>query len=519
MAKRSITDEEISLIKAMLSRGMKNKDIQFFFNRPDRPVNSGRITSIKNGSYGNSSDIPAASEIKFNEFINVNSSVSASSKILIPDSSISIQDYPLSDGILKSHFNKDEHGIWRLQPGETDQHECKSGFGFKHSDKWLKPVAALANNRGGYVFFGVNDKGVTSPIGEDLSYAVTGLNSSDFAKADPADFAKKLKSIFDPTPRIETTTYLVDGKTIGVIYVEQHASRPIIAIRSEGEIREGDIFFRYPGQSTRIKYSDLRAILDARDALARAQILPMIERLMSLGPSRAMIADLERGELIDGQRSIHIDESLLEKISFIKEGEFSETTGAPTLRLVGDVTTAGAATTIYKKGVVTRSDLIRDFLQQQVPFDPKEYIRFAVEASNGQWVPFRYFALKAGMSSADLIEFIKNTSAPMRRRNMFIERVKNSNSAYTLPGKKVSILLQQILDDKVPSIASIKDAGDTARAVMGIPPAGKIKIQSILGLLGLCIQYAEKDPSGVHASSVRKAICRIDEIAFSETAA
>ena len=38
MPKRSITDEEIGLIKAMLARGMKNRDIQFYFNRQDRPV-------------------------------------------------------------------------------------------------------------------------------------------------------------------------------------------------------------------------------------------------------------------------------------------------------------------------------------------------------------------------------------------------------------------------------------------------------------------------------------------------
>ena len=43
---RTITDEEIALIKAMLVRGMKNADIQFFFNRPGRHVNSGRITNI-----------------------------------------------------------------------------------------------------------------------------------------------------------------------------------------------------------------------------------------------------------------------------------------------------------------------------------------------------------------------------------------------------------------------------------------------------------------------------------------
>lgn len=62
MATRSIKDKEISLIKAMLKRGHKNQDIQFYFNRPDRPVNSGRITGIRNGSYANAAKVATASD-------------------------------------------------------------------------------------------------------------------------------------------------------------------------------------------------------------------------------------------------------------------------------------------------------------------------------------------------------------------------------------------------------------------------------------------------------------------------
>jgi hypothetical protein len=62
MRERTITDHEISLVKAMIARGMKNKDIQFLFNRPDRPVNSGRISGIKNGTYSNSSEIKPAND-------------------------------------------------------------------------------------------------------------------------------------------------------------------------------------------------------------------------------------------------------------------------------------------------------------------------------------------------------------------------------------------------------------------------------------------------------------------------
>ncbi len=64
---RSITDEEIGLIKALLAIGERNVDIQFYFNRPDRPVNSGRISQISNGTYG--PNVPAASQVELANFL------------------------------------------------------------------------------------------------------------------------------------------------------------------------------------------------------------------------------------------------------------------------------------------------------------------------------------------------------------------------------------------------------------------------------------------------------------------
>ncbi len=66
---RTITDQEIALIKAMIARGIKNTDIQFFFNRPGRPVNSGRISNIADGSYSDSALIPAATDDELNTFL------------------------------------------------------------------------------------------------------------------------------------------------------------------------------------------------------------------------------------------------------------------------------------------------------------------------------------------------------------------------------------------------------------------------------------------------------------------
>ena len=47
--KNGLDSSEVALIKAMLAKGMRNNAVQFYFNRPDRPVNSGRITEIKKG--------------------------------------------------------------------------------------------------------------------------------------------------------------------------------------------------------------------------------------------------------------------------------------------------------------------------------------------------------------------------------------------------------------------------------------------------------------------------------------
>ena len=51
----------------MLQRGMANRDIQFYFNRPDRPVNNGRISEIKAGDRG--VDVLPASDFELDKFL------------------------------------------------------------------------------------------------------------------------------------------------------------------------------------------------------------------------------------------------------------------------------------------------------------------------------------------------------------------------------------------------------------------------------------------------------------------
>lgn len=513
--KRSITDKEISLIKAMAARSMKNKDIQFFFNRPDRSVNSGRITGIKTGAYSDSAKIAPANDNDLDTFLAAFKKTDVSASVSVPASNSAASDEtgPMAASKLQSMFKKNRGGTWLFIHGESNQHECKEDFGFKHAEKWLRAVAALANNSGGYVLFGVKDKSVVSGKIDPDSYKVTGMKGCDFEIADPADFTKHVKSTFDPTPRVDTTILEIDGMKVGIMHVHQHGSRPVIAQKSLGsQVKEGDIFFRYPGQSARIKYSDLRTILDERDRQARQQILPMVEKLLHLGPREAMVTDLSDGKLSDDKRSIIIGEDLLDKIKFIREGEFDEKEGEPTLRLVGDVQKVSADSTINEKGFVTPADLVRDFLEQKAPYAPKEYVRCAVEGGNGAWLPMHFFASKAGMSRKQLSDFISATEASAKRKEVYCDRASGKKSAYSLASGSSVELMREIEARIIPKIETKTQATAVARAVGGLSKKPETELTEILRLMKSALEIVGED-SGAR-SQIRRAISRVDELFF-----
>lgn len=517
--KRSITDEEIALIKAMAARGMKNKDIQFFFNRPDRSVNSGRITGIKDGTYSDSASIPAANDKSLDAFLASFKATGVTASVKVPGtrSSAPPENGPMGEAVLADMFEKQAEGTWRFKHGESDRHECKQDFGFKHAGKWLRAVAALANNAGGYVIFGVIDKKITDEKIDPVSYTVSGLKNPEFAKADPADFSKRIKAAFDPTPKVESAILDLEGTSVGIMYVHQHGSRPIIAQKGDGDqVKEGDIFFRYPGQSSRIKYSDLRAILDERDRQSREQILPMVEKLLQLGPRDAMVADLAGGVLSGEKRSIVIGEDLLEKIKFIREGEFNEEAGDPTLKLVGEVQAVDGSGPVVHKAFVTPADLLEEFLHLKSPYDPKEYIRCAVEGGNGSWLPMHYYARKAGLSTDELATFIMATQASKKRRQTYRDRAIGKISAFHKSGGQPEAIKAEIEAGTLPALSSPTDAANAGRAAAALTTKPPLALSEILGWAEKAAHIIQGSNKTSWMSAIRRGLARIDELYFSE---
>lgn len=153
MSRRTITEMEIALIKAMISRGMKNKDIQFFFNRPERPVNTGRISTIGTGTYSNSREIPEASQSELDKFIQSFPAYEHGVKV----TAIRSNQETSAEERAKALFKRNAENDWVLINGETEECECKLDFDPTRMGPVVRAIAGLANNKGGFIFFGVSN--------------------------------------------------------------------------------------------------------------------------------------------------------------------------------------------------------------------------------------------------------------------------------------------------------------------------------------------------------------------------
>ena len=301
--------------------------------------------------------------------------------------------------------------------------------------------------------------------------------------------------------------------TVGVLHVGCHESRPVIATKNDGgggEIKEGDIFYRYPGASRRISYGDLRALLDERDVRVREAVLPMVQRLLELGPDRAMIADLAAAKLTDGKTSIELSQDIVERLAVIKEGEFQEYPGAPALRLIGDV--IASAPVMLRKGSVTRDDLRRDFLRDALQAEPIDYLRAVVDISTTEWVPLRYFAVKAGMDRDELQSFIQSTNGSAGRKDLLCKRIEGPNKAFVKAIGRSAQIRTKLLDGEEIAAIDAVDARTIASAIIGLERSCTIDAVKLRALLLLCLDLTSNPLSSVGKSEVRKAVARLDEL-------
>lgn len=276
---------------------------------------------------------------------------------------------PVDQKLLRGMFARTT-GVWKLTDGETDRLECKANFRVHPEDRFskaLRAIAGLANNKGGYVLFGVADG----------TFHAEGLANDNFSKIDISILNRILAGSLDPVPHVTKGMIDLGGKQIGALYVQKHPYGPVIAIKNVAQdVKEGAIYYRYVGETRLIKPGELRQIIAEREQRAVAEFS---SRMTRVATGKDALINLDSGEVAGPSGRFLIDKSLLSSIQFVREGEFNEAKGAPALRLIGDVEpvseTERERTRIIRESV-TPDAVIRNFLKSENVAEPLQYIQY-----------------------------------------------------------------------------------------------------------------------------------------------
>ncbi|MBB3175617.1 hypothetical protein FHR90_003479 [Endobacter medicaginis] len=310
--RNSLTESEVSVIKALVAgRKHSNQEIAGLINRArgdaTNDINSGRISNIKNGQIKKYFATPAASAAELDQFMeNVRPLALGDDGPLSPARLTKL--LPVKLGLPNS-----------LAITETDQIECKKSVNFI-----MKTIAAFCNNKGGYFVFGV----------ENGTFNIIGLSDDKFEKYDLNKLNQNIRDQLGIGLDIYTKIHIINGKKLGIVYVAPAHTKPVITIHNTGDMAQGHIYYRYPGEDRLISPTDLQRLIEQRvQQLSQTILSKHLTNIMRFGVENAAVINLATGEIDGKAGSFLIDEALLPQISFLKDGEFVEQSGAPTLKL------------------------------------------------------------------------------------------------------------------------------------------------------------------------------------------
>ena len=306
---------------------------------------------------------------------------------------------------------------------ESTQLEFKKNFNFGSLHEYGKILSAMANNKGGYIIFGITDK---------RPHKLIGMSNNQFERIDSSKISELFDYHFSPMLIWEHHIESRGEIKIGFLHVESSREKPVMCIKSgnKGEYNECDIYYRYAGKTSRIRSSELQEIVRGRIDNENMKWQRLLGNIAKVSPSKASLLNIESGEIIGDRNTILVDENLLSKMKFIKEGEFDEVEGNPVYKIVGEIQDVKSATFIEKKinvpTLVHRTNIIDSFLNEECD-DPLTYLKqFPYE--NTHYLPFWFFIRISDLSIDEvenIWEELQDTQNSVRTK--LIERLRNEN--------------------------------------------------------------------------------------------
>jgi hypothetical protein len=376
---------EVSLVKAMLqTEKYSRQDIVANFSRPGRTINPARISEISDGKRHKS--VPQASGEQLTAYLE-----------RFPDSFRDFESFaaqsPLHISVLSVKLPIKSGAVVKLDENETESIEFKSAINWGSMAEYARTMAGFSNNRGGYLVFGVDDS----------TRKIVGVSEDKLKARDPARTTQFLNQHFTPSIRWEQAHITIEGKHIAIMYTWASQMKPVMCQLDSGStLKSGQVYFRYAGLTEQIRVGELSRIIQEREKAIESRWMHLMSRIGRIGVDNVAVLDTVSGRLEGRSKSLLIDQALVSQLTFIKEGEFSEKIGTPTLKLIGEVkpvVTVGVAGPAKISQVqITDNDLVRDFILQAKIDAPLQYIRH-LGYTQTLWLPVFYFLEQASISS------------------------------------------------------------------------------------------------------------------------
>lgn len=245
-AKKSLTPYEISIIKRILKNGCSNQEALTWINKKrttEMSVNPARIVEVKKEIVG--ADIDPATNKELEAF--KNSDISS----------------PMDRKTIKQLFSFTQEKINSI---ESDFIEYKENFSIPEMQDCYSTIAGFANNKGGYLVFGVKDNDLTlNALTDEKIKKLEKYINHDI------DFQK----VFNQNISIEFKKFKPKRKNgfLGIIYIYPSSTKPVISVRDWKNIKEGTIYYRYFAKTEKIHAGELEKIISDRIATKSQEII------------------------------------------------------------------------------------------------------------------------------------------------------------------------------------------------------------------------------------------------------
>ncbi|MGA3208398.1 MAG: ATP-binding protein [Syntrophales bacterium] len=425
---------------------------------------------------------------------------------------------PFSQEDLNEIFKISSKDPERVISRESSNLEFKESFGWKSIPKYIKTAAAYANAKGGYIVFGIANR-------PHKLIGLKGTNLQSFEGIEPEKMTRYLNEHFSPEISWDVQEYVLNGKTYGLLYVHESHDKPIVCTKdAEKELKEGDIYYRYRGRSEKIKYPELRVILDQKRENEQRLWMQHLSQITRIGVRDVGIFDLQTGYVTGTNSSFLIDESLLSQLAFIKEGEFSEVKGKPALKLIGnmeaitDLPNSIARKQIVKIRGIRIGDIVLAFLSQAKVTEPLEYIKQICFESTA-FLPVYYFMRLGNLDRNSAIELVISVVSRSPAKKKLVERLRQKNTQKLPLRDWKQHFNEQMKLKNIKSDLTGKELENCLQALRSLTPEDvKNNSAYLRGLLKTWFNKHYASAQGSLAGNLRRAICWVDEACYMEGA-